>query len=177
MCLSFLHLRDAAFLTGFSTDQLGDVVKFIFSWVILLPVGVILSGKFLTQRLKFPPGTGDWFRINIPLIFSIKATGGEVFVGFAWFFICLLVLGVCVGKDLPDYVNTHFHVDPGQSNALCFMSSLLAASISFLIYLFAGTPTPEPQKQEVEERNKKIDRLTRDRSGIDPTQLPGVDEP
>jgi hypothetical protein len=177
MCRSFTHLGAALILLSFDPSYLTDTVKFIFSWVILLPIGVIISGKMLTQRLKLQVGTGHLIRISVPKVLTVQATGAEVILGFTWYIICLLLLGITFGTMMHTFVVAHFGIDPGQFNALGFMSSLFAASISFVIFLLGGLRVSPQQREGLEERNKKINRLTRERSGIEPTKLPEVKEP
>src|SRR5437016_6208137 len=104
-------------------ETITDTLKFICSWIVLLAIGVIVSGKLLAQKLKIDTGPGQLFRIPIKGIFTIEATNGEVVLGVSFYLICLLFLGWAFGASLQQWVRVHFGIDPGQFNALGFVSS------------------------------------------------------
>jgi hypothetical protein len=152
---------------------LTDALKFIFSWVILLPIGVIVTGKLLTNRLKLEVGSGQLFRIPIKGVLTIEATGAEVILGFTWYLICLLLLGVAIGANVETWVKVHFGIDPGQFNALGFMSSLFSVAVSFIVFLLGKPPTPG-RRGPLQERNRLVNKITREKTGLDPNSLPEV---
>jgi hypothetical protein len=112
---------------GGSTEQiiaaLTEVVKFIFSWVILLPIAVIVSGKLLSARLKLSVSSEQIFKIAILRVLIIQATGAEVVLGLTGFIATLAFVGLFGGKPAYYLFRDRFGVDPGQFNSLCVLSS------------------------------------------------------
>jgi hypothetical protein len=150
-------------------QTLTDALKFIFSWIILLAIGVIVSGKLLAQKFKFEAGTGQLFRIPIKGILTIEATGAEVVLGFTFYLICVLLLGITFGAGLQPWVKVHFGIDPGQFNALGFLSSLAAVAISAAIFLLSKIPPPAADTKAVRRRNKIVEQITAEKLSNDPT--------
>jgi hypothetical protein len=163
---------------GLSLGQntIGAVLEFVFSWMVLLAIGVIVTGKLLTQRFRPDVGAGQLFRIPLKGLFTIEATGPEVILGFTWYLICLLSLGTVVGRDVQTWVKAHFGIDPGQFNALGFMSSLLSVTTSFIVYLLFGAPQHLGRDSALAEHDKVVNELTRKHTGQDPEQLPKVEQ-
>lgn len=123
-------------------DTIGDVdlqwietlIKFIFSWVILMPVAVIVTGKLLSKPINY--GADSKQLLKIPLrIFNVEASGGEVILGFACLFIVFLSVAMIGGADVHTVVKTKFGVDPGQFHSIVFFSSLLSVSISGALFI------------------------------------------
>jgi len=163
---------------GINLEQtaLSSAITFIFSWVILLPVGVIVTGKLLNQRLKIEVGTGQLFRIPVKGVLTIESTGAEVILGFAWYLITLLVLGAAIGGHVEAWVKAQFGIQPGQFNALGFISSLGSVAISFIIYVITKTPVNPAQVIRRKRRDQIVDKLTKKQTGIDPNSIPQVQE-
>src|SRR5215475_8527943 len=65
---------------GKTIQFLTDAVKFIFSWVILMPIGVIVSGKFLSKRIPLAGVGSQILTITLPFgqFILVQATGSEV---------------------------------------------------------------------------------------------------
>ncbi len=78
-----------------SQDNLEKALAFIFSWIILLAIGVIVSGKLISQKLKLEIGNQDFLRIPVVGVLTLKATGAEVVFGFTLYLICVLLLVTC----------------------------------------------------------------------------------
>ena len=81
------------------SEPLADALKFIFSWVVLMPIAVIITGKLLAQTLKLPVRSKQFFRIHVPLVFTLQADNDEVVLGFVGFIFNLLVIGVLFGES------------------------------------------------------------------------------
>jgi hypothetical protein len=163
------------FLSGLDPDTLSSAIKFIFSWVVLLPIGVITTGKLLNQRLKLRTGPGQ--RLRIPTgILNIEASGAEVILGFSWYMICLLLLGTAIGVNVRAWVLSHFGVDAGQFNALGFMSSLFSVTVAFVVFLLSKLPGDPAEAKALRTRNQIVNRITAEKTGQNPEDLPGVEE-
>ena len=144
-------------------DQLEKAIKFIFSWVVLMPIAVIIGGKLLAQVLKLNVRSTQLFRIAIPRMFEIKATDSEVIMGFTGFIITLVFIAVPAGPKAYNLFRTQFGVDPGHFNSLCVLSSFATVIWTFALYLLLlltgklREATPDPIATEHEEL---IDRLS-----------------
>jgi hypothetical protein len=138
---------------GSSIEWITVVIKFIFSWLILLPVAVIITGKLLSKLINF--GSDSKQILRIPLkIFQVEANGGEVILGFACLLIMFFLVAVFGGESIYTLVKTNFGIDPGQFHAICFFSSLASVCFSTLIFLIhyvftkmGSTPFVENQRK------------------------------
>ncbi|MSQ48574.1 MAG: hypothetical protein EXR78_09385 [Deltaproteobacteria bacterium] len=139
-----------------SADLLTQAVKVIFSWAILMPIAVIVSGKLLSQRFSLSGKYDDQFNIRIPGILRIRSTNQEVILGFAGFLLSLLVLGCVFGAHVYDFVKSHFGVDPGQFNSLCILSSLLTVLWSSTLYVLTAAAPPDPASAERDRLGSEI---------------------
>src|SRR5277367_1314353 len=72
---------------------LSTVMKFIFSWFVLAPIAVIVSGMLLSNRLLLRSGPGHYFAVRIFGVLDIRARGTEAVLGFVGFLITLLLVG------------------------------------------------------------------------------------
>lgn len=140
-------------------------IKFIFSWVILLPIAIIVSGKFLTKPIFFSVNTKQLFKIEIGIL-KIQATDEEVILGFAGFIITLFVSAMYGGKDVYELVKGRFGIDPGQFNSLCIFSSfsmvVWSCALFFIIEL-ARHFLSGPREKELIERDKLIEKLRKEK--------------
>ena len=141
------------------------VIKFIFSWVILLPIAIIVSGKFLTKSVNFAVNTKQLFKIEFGIL-KIQATDEEVILGFAGFIITLFVSGIYGGKDVYELVKGRFGIDPGQFNSLCIFSSfsmVVWSCFLFFITELARHFFSEPREKEFIEQDKLIEYLSKEK--------------
>jgi len=145
-------------------DEITIFLKFIFSWLMLMAIAVIITGKLLSKPINY--GTDTKQVLKIPLkIFNIEANGGEVILGFACMLVMLLIVAVFGGVQVYEMVKTNFGFDPGHFYAICFFSSLLSvaiASIFFVSHLIIknkGTPSfvedPEEYKKRIQDLANK----------------------
>ncbi|GAA4468573.1 hypothetical protein [Phytohabitans houttuyneae] len=111
---------------------LEDGLKFVFSWVALMPIAVIVSGKIVGTSLKMPRQTKQMFRIPVPRILNLEARGDEVVFGFAAFFLNFMAIALPAGRPAYNMFVDRFGVDPGQFNSLCILSSFAAVCTSIL---------------------------------------------
>lgn len=117
-----------------SAAWLEPLIKSVFSWVVLMPIAVILTGKILAKLIRFSVGTKQLFRIPLKHV-VVQATGGEVVLGFAAFIVTLLLMGVIAGPGAYELVKKNYGIDPGHFNALCMLSSFVSVAVSFGIFL------------------------------------------
>ncbi|TKF23246.1 hypothetical protein FCV43_04180 [Vibrio genomosp. F6] len=115
-------------------EWIAVIIKFIFSWLILMPIAVIVSGKLLSKPINF--GSDSKQVLKIPLkIFQIEANGGEVILGFACLIIILFTVAMFGGADVYALVKENFGIDPGQFHSICFFSSLVSVIFSTLLFI------------------------------------------
>jgi hypothetical protein len=136
------------------------VIKFIFSWVMLMPVSVIISGKLLSEVLKLRVRSKQLFGIErrvAGVSFEIQATDNEVILGFTGFIITLMVIAVPLGHRAYDLFREQFGIDPGQFTSLCILSSLSTVIWTFILYVIQtvsgkiGKTTTDPVAAEHKE--------------------------
>src|SRR5688500_8373310 len=114
-------------------DHLEKAIKFIFSWVVLMPISVIIGGKLLAQVLKLNVRSTQLFKITIPRLFIIQATDSEVIMGFTGFIITLVLIAVPAGPTAYAMFVKQFGVDPGHFNSLCVLSSFATVMWTFAL--------------------------------------------
>jgi hypothetical protein len=155
---------------AYSLDDKGDILnldnllvvfKWIFSWVILMPIAVIISGTLLAKRFRFDVASRQHFIIPIPKVLRMEATDEEVILGFAGFFITLVIIALSCGQGVYVLFRSQFGIDPGQFNSLCILSSFITVIWSVIIWLTdkARTALPDPSALE---RDELILRLGKD---------------
>lgn len=144
----------AAFLLG--------VLKIIFSWVVLMPIAVIVSGKLLAQRLSLPTATKQLFRIPISGVLEINARNSEVILGFSGFLTTLFLLAITAGKQIYTLFKFQFGVDPGHFNSLCIFSSFATVVWSSL-WFFLSRNSTSPLQSLREEHDKLIKEIAEKR--------------
>lgn len=156
---TFRYLEFKGALIEIGIDQLLIVLKTIFSWIVLMPIAVIISGIFLSKPFKLQVDSEQKFRIPIPRIFHLQATGGEVILGFAGFIITLLPVSLIGGQSVYAFFRVQFGIDPGQFNSLCILSSFITVVWAVLLWLIneARAKTPDPL---AEKRDQQIMQLS-----------------
>jgi hypothetical protein len=92
-------------------EALTPLLSFIFSWILMLPIGVIISGIFLGALVPVRTAVGTRFVIPL-LILKIEATGGEVVIGFYAYLLTFALVFVFGGADLYQYIKVHSSLDP-----------------------------------------------------------------
>jgi hypothetical protein len=129
------------------------IIKFIFSWLILLPIAVIVTGKLLSKPINF--GADSKQILKIPLkIFQIEANGGEVILGFACLIIVLFFVAIIGGEDIYLLVKSNFGIDPGHFHSICFFSSLLSVIFSTCIFIIHYLTTNVGRVPFVDDQNR-----------------------
>jgi hypothetical protein len=128
-------LFSAFYLTDERLEFLVEVFKYIFSWAVLMPIAVIISGKLLALPFKVPVETDQRFVVPIPKILHLQANNGEVILGFAGFIITLVFIALAGGKPAYELFKSHFGIDPGHFNSLCILSSFLTVIWSVSLWL------------------------------------------
>jgi hypothetical protein len=158
---------DKAQPQGSMLDQVNIIqtfILFIFSWIIIMPTAVILSGKLLAPRLKLPAWSEQTFDIKIPPIgptmYRVNANNGEVVVGLSSFLLCLLILAMTAGPAAYEKFRINFGIDPGHFNSLCVFSSLIQISCCFIIFIAGSLPFFVTDKA-VTERDRIISNLAK----------------
>ena len=141
------------------------VVKFIFSWVILLPIAIIISGKFLTRPVSLKVNSKQLFKLSFGIL-KIQATDEEVILGFAGFIITLFISAMYGGKDIYEAVKSGFGIDPGHFNSLCIFSSFSMVLWSCFLFIVIGLSSSifgYFKPRELRERDDLIEKLRQDK--------------
>ncbi|HEX8696444.1 MAG TPA: hypothetical protein VF746_28755 [Longimicrobium sp.] len=139
------------------------ILRFVFSGLVLMAISVILSGKFLAQRIKLPVRSSQLFQIPLPGILKIGATDDEVILGFTGLIITLLATGSLFGKRAHVFFSNNFGIDPGQFNSLCILSAFLAVIWSFVLFLLLGIRS-QSNLEPVADKHAEIVRSLTERS-------------
>lgn len=149
-------------------DYATAVLSFIFSWVVLMPIAVIVSGKLLSKRVQLRVKSEQLFSINLLYILRIRAQDDEVILGFTGFIVILLLVGLVAGPQSYTVVKSNFGIDPGQFNSVCLMSSFLTVACTLMLYICApvivydGEPENGPTQ---EEYDRTIEQVASKKSG------------
>lgn len=147
-----------------SLEYVASALKFIFSWVMLMPISTIIGGKLLAQVLKVQFRSTQLFKLSIPRMFTVQASDNEVILGFTGFIITLVAIALPVGPRAYNIFRSQFGIDPGQFNSLCVLSAFADVTWTFALFLLlflAGkvkSATPDPISVE---RDKLIDKLAK----------------
>lgn len=132
-------------------------VRFIFSWVIMMPVSIILTGQLLDSNIRALKGDTNIFTIDIG-IFRVQSSGSAVAFGFATFFTTFLIVTVTGGKHVYEWVQPRLGIDPGHFHTNCLLSALLSVTFGFLVHLTA--PLFKARKLvSTRERDDIIERI------------------
>lgn len=141
----------------FSIEQIIEVVEAVFSWVILMPIAVIISGKLVAETTIRSSKEEDFFTINL-MFFRIRAKGDEVMWGFAVF---ILVMGLTVGFGGPaayDFFKLNTGLDIGHWNSLCVIAAFFSVIISLALWLAVPFLRSSPVIS-AQDRNAQIKKL------------------
>jgi len=146
-------------------DWLIGSVETIFSWVILMPISVIISGKILAKILNFPVDSEQVFKIPIKIL-NIEAIGGEVILGFAGFIITLTGMGLIAGQEVYLLVKTNFGIDPGQFNSICMLSSFATVIWTSIIFLISEifSKTSQSPLSDISAEHLELIKLLADKN-------------
>lgn len=136
---------------------LGTALKFIFSSVAMTAIAVIYCGKWLGECLQVSKPHEALFRIPLPGVFRVEATGADVGLGLTGFGLTLLASAVAFGAAVDRFVAARMGLDLGQWNALCLTSSLGALTWSFLLFLLLRRPWGSDAL--VDEQMRRLEKL------------------
>jgi hypothetical protein len=144
-------------------DILEKALTFIFSWLAILAIGIIASGKLLAQTFKLPGRlvqATDFFSVPIPKVLRFQAQNDEVILGFTGFIITLFSVGSIGGGNAYTFFKSHFGIDPGQFNSLCVFSGFITVMWSFLLYLLTSRKQT-PRDPLLKEHGHLIEEIRR----------------
>jgi hypothetical protein len=152
--------------TSGQPDVLMKIILAVFSWIVLMPISVIVAGILLAKRFKLSGKTRNILRVPIPPVLVLEATGDAVILGFIGFILTLCLLALLDGPDAYLIVKVRFGVDPGQFDALCMLSAfgtvVWAVILTLLLMLLTqiGIQSQDPTAKTYAQR---IDTLNRRR--------------
>ena len=153
-----------------SVDYLSDSLKFVFSWIALLPIAIVVSGKLIAHNPAFKLSGQDEqkFGLRLPGIIHFVATGDEVVFGFALFITEFFFFALVAGRAIYGIVKSDFGVDLGQFNSLCAFSAFSSVIVSGLVLLFIALNGTMRGKNDpvLQEHASELDRLTRGRGPV-----------
>ena len=140
---------------------LEDAVQFIFSWVLLLPISVIVSGKLLGEAFSYKVDNGDEFKISFK-IFTIKAEKSEVMTGFGLYMLIFLLNMVFFSETVGRIIASNAGLSITRWNSLCIFSALCSAAVSmltFMILVFIPRTIPTRKIISYEKETEMLRRI------------------
>ena len=143
-----------------SLEWIDPFIKSVFSWIILMPISVIVTGKLLSKPINFTVNSTQLFQIPLKIL-VVQATQGEVVLGFSGFIITLFGLAVFDGVGIYSIVKTNFGIDPGQFNSLCMFSSFATVVWSFAVFLIHAFFSGSGSASFVEDVKRYDDQIQR----------------
>ncbi|GAB3411887.1 hypothetical protein [Flindersiella endophytica] len=166
-------------------EQLKDSGLFLFSWLGLLVVSVIVSGRILAGVLRLPRRTqkdklrpDSFLGIRLPGLIRLQARGDEVVFGFVALILVLSALGLLSGPAAYAMFVTRFGVDPGQFPALCVLSSFASVVLSTLLWTLVeiGGQVLHRTDPIVDEHREVVQELVRRAEAVQPAGDPATEQ-
>jgi hypothetical protein len=146
--------------TGYA-EFISDALKFIFSWLVLMPIAIIVSGR-LYSRVFYLGGTSrQLFRIHVPPVLDVSATDDEVILGFTGLILCLLFVGLPLGPIAYDLIKRQLGIDPGQFDSLCVFSSFLNVALATITFFIRGQARRPPADSTTTEYQRILNDVSR----------------
>ena len=149
-CLQLSSLLGEKMDMDSALPKMGDVIAdaqalltFVFSWIVLLGIGVIVSGKLTAQHIVLGLGEDDLFSINL-VAFRIRAKGDEVSLGFVLYFFCLVAVIVLGGPEAYTILKERAGLDIGHWNSICVIASFLSIISAALLRIMRPVLTRAP---------------------------------
>lgn len=149
---------------GIKVDQSTQYIEFVqefvlavFSWVILLAVGVIISGKLAARIVRLDFRDEDHFTINLRIL-RIRAAGDEVSLGLAMYVLSFGTCAIFGGSHIYEFFKNRTGLDIGQWNSLSASASFFCIVITVLltiVFAIAGQSKPAVSKRD---RQAVVDR-------------------
>ncbi|WP_214103715.1 hypothetical protein [Acrocarpospora catenulata] len=152
-----------------------EPVKFVFSWAGLMPIAIIISGRFIAELMKLSGRRTYFFQIKIPRFIGIFAKDDEVVFGFGAFIVTLLTVGLVGGRGSYEMFRERFGLDLGQFTSTCVLSALTTVAITTVILLANRAAGALRRKTDptLQEHQQMIEDLAAKRARPVP---PGQDE-
>jgi lipid-A-disaccharide synthase-like uncharacterized protein len=116
-------------------DIINLLATILTSWPVIMAIGVILSGRFLSQLFKLTGSDQDIFAIRFWPIFTISAVGQDVSLGLAGFVMTLAIVGFMMGENVQQMMLLKFGIEAPQFSCISLVSSLITVCWSFLLYV------------------------------------------
>jgi hypothetical protein len=139
------------------------LLSFLFSWIVLLGIGVIISGKLARQCISLGFADEAEFSINLGA-FKIGAKGDEVSLGFILFFLALATVIIVGGDDAHLFLKNRAGLDVGQWNSVCVVASFISIVVAVAAWLYSRLGTP-PTIINQSERERQLERLDVNQDG------------
>jgi NAD-dependent oxidoreductase involved in siderophore biosynthesis len=131
--------RSGSSLQRQGTPNPADIVNLLAtiltSWPVIMAIGVIISGRFLSQLFKLSGSDQDLFTIRFWPIFTIRAVGQDVSLGLAGFVMTLAMVGFLMGENVQQMMLLKFGIAAPQFSCLSLVSSLITVCWSFALYV------------------------------------------
>lgn len=139
---------------------LEETVLLLFSWIIVLPIGVIVSGKLLSEAFSYKVDSDDIFVINLK-VFNIKAEKSEVVTGFGLYMLIFLADLVFFSEFINQVIQKNAGLNISRWNSLCIFSALCAAAVSMMAFMvLVFIPRLLPSRKIITNR-EEIDIIAR----------------
>lgn len=150
-----------------SASAILDPLKYVFSYVVLMPIAVVMTGKLLAQVPVFSLVGQEHqrFGVTIPGVLSLRASGPEAVLGFLAFLPTLTILGLAAGPAIHTVVADHLGLQIDQFTSICLFSALAdVAVVAMLAGLIVGIGAARRRKDPVNvEYRQAIDDVSHNR--------------
>lgn len=146
-------------------NLLSDALKFVFSWVALMPIAIIVSGKFIAHipTFKLTGQEDQMFGVKLPGVISFVAKGDEVVFGFALFISEFFIIALVAGHAIYKLVESDFGINLGQFNAICAFSAFSSVLLSGVVLLGLAISGKIRRRSDpiLQEHATELDNLSR----------------
>lgn len=145
---------------GFSKIQFEEIIVFIFSWIVVLPICVVLTGKFLSQVFDYKVKNDDLFAINVYFL-RIKAEKSEVMIGFG-VYLLVFFTNLLFAKEYPlSVLNDGAGLKLTKWNAVCLFSALCSSSIATLVFIVINLVPRLFRRRNIISKDKEAEILSK----------------
>lgn len=142
------------------------IIEYIFSWVVILPICLIVSGKLIAQSFDYKVDSSDVLNIDLRVI-KIKAEKQEVSLGFGLYFLIFFINLIFTRDYTVNLINEGADLNISKWNALCIFSGLCSASISMIVFtslVLIPRLLPSRKLISTKEQSKIIKKIQSQRS-------------
>lgn len=131
-----------------------EALKFIFSAIVLTAIAIIVTGIMLGKIINLRANEKNKFRVKVPYVLSIEASGGDLVLGFGAFLITMLMTALCAGHWARPIVSWCLGLDEPQFRCVCYLSSFTTVTLTFALLIlttvvFRGKIVSVPNNDDI----------------------------